>query len=41
MQDQTVTKLTRHPRLFAGETDLSRLRIEPEMPAMVQAHKDL
>jgi hypothetical protein len=30
-----------HPRLFASEADLARLRLEPEMPAMAAAHKTL
>jgi len=36
-----VKKLTTHPRLLAGEEELARLRREPEMPAMAQAHKEL
>ncbi len=34
-------KLSNHPRLFAGETDLARLCRESEMPAMAAAHKAL
>ena len=36
-----MEKVTPHPRPFASEADLARLRVEPEMPAMVQAHGDL
>lgn len=36
-----MKKLTKHPRLLAGEEELARLRREPEMPAMARAHKEL
>ena len=36
-----MKELTNHPRLFANEADLARLRSQPEMPAMAQAHGDL
>ena len=36
-----MKKLTKHPRLLAGEEELARLRLEPEMPAMARAHKEL
>jgi hypothetical protein len=36
-----MKSLSDHPRLFATEADLARLRDRPEMPAMIRAHADL
>ena len=36
-----MAEIKDHPRLFATEADLARLRDEPKMPAMIRAHADL
>ena len=40
-KENDVKKLAAHPRILAGKDDFARLRNTPEMPAMVQARKDL
>ncbi len=41
IKENDVKQLTAHPRLLAGEDDFARLQNQPEMPAMVQARKDV
>lgn len=41
IEENDGKKLTKHPRILAGEDDFRCLQTPPEMPVMVQARKDL